>query len=145
MANNNYDEARFRTDPWRLRSHAAEGLGGDPNDCSHRRTPGLRREEVAARTRVSVTWYAWLEQGRGGLPSDEVLEWLSDALELDVNAREVMSLLARRRAPRSRRHRGSGNVANGVPLLNLNELRMQGNAYLFLWISLSQQSSCAPL
>jgi len=40
---------------------------------SHRRTPGLRREEVATRAGVSVTWYTCLEQGRGGPPSDEVL------------------------------------------------------------------------
>ena len=31
-----------------------------------RRTPGLRREEVAQRAHVSATWYTWLEQGRGG-------------------------------------------------------------------------------
>jgi transcriptional regulator with XRE-family HTH domain len=74
-------------------------LAPGPNDCSRRRTPGLRREEVAARAGVSVTWYTWLEQGRGGPPSDEVLERLSDALELDANAREAMFLLARRRPP----------------------------------------------
>ena len=33
-----------------------------------RRTPGLRREEVAQRANVSATWYTWLEQGRGGAP-----------------------------------------------------------------------------
>ncbi|WP_425517776.1 helix-turn-helix domain-containing protein [Salinicola acroporae] len=31
-----------------------------------RRTPGLRREEVAQRAHISATWYTWLEQGRGG-------------------------------------------------------------------------------
>jgi transcriptional regulator with XRE-family HTH domain len=31
-----------------------------------RRTPGLRREEVAQRANISPTWYTWLEQGRGG-------------------------------------------------------------------------------
>lgn len=76
-----------------------KGLAPDQSDRSRRRTPGLRREEVAARAAVSVTWYTWLEQGRGGPPSDEVLERLSDALELDANAREVMFLLARRRSP----------------------------------------------
>jgi transcriptional regulator with XRE-family HTH domain len=33
---------------------------------TRRRTPGLRREEVAQRANVSATWYTWLEQGRGG-------------------------------------------------------------------------------
>ena len=41
---------------------------------SRRRTPGLRREEVAQRANVSATWYTWLEQGRGGAPSADVLE-----------------------------------------------------------------------
>ena len=38
---------------------------------TRRRTPGLRREEVAQRANVSATWYTWLEQGRGGAPSAE--------------------------------------------------------------------------
>ena len=34
---------------------------------SRRRTPGLRREEVAQRANVSATWYTWLKQGRGAV------------------------------------------------------------------------------
>lgn len=64
-----------------------------------RRTPGLRREEVATRAKVSVTWYTWLEQGRGGAPSDDVLERLAAALELDATARELLFLLARQHLP----------------------------------------------
>jgi transcriptional regulator with XRE-family HTH domain len=70
-----------------------------PGAQSRRRTPGLRREEVAARAGVSVTWYTWLEQGRGGPPSDEVLERLARALELDSAGREVLFLLAQQRPP----------------------------------------------
>jgi transcriptional regulator with XRE-family HTH domain len=70
-----------------------------PGAASRRRTPGLRREEVAARAGVSVTWYTWLEQGRGGPPSDEVLERLACALELDATGREVLFLLAQQRPP----------------------------------------------
>ena len=70
-----------------------------PGAGSRRRTPGLRREEVATRANVSVTWYTWLEQGRGGPPSSEVLERLASALELDAAAREVMFLLAQHRPP----------------------------------------------
>src|SRR5437867_1498764 len=40
---------------------------------TRRRTPGLRREEVAQRANVSATWYTWLEQGRGGAPSAAAL------------------------------------------------------------------------
>jgi transcriptional regulator with XRE-family HTH domain len=49
---------------------------------TRRRTPGLRREEVAQRAHVSATWYTWLEQGRGGSPSAEVLERIARALML---------------------------------------------------------------
>lgn len=70
-----------------------------PGAPSRRRTPGLRREEVATRAGVSVTWYTWLEQGRGGPPSDEVLERLARALELDAAGREVLFLLAQQRPP----------------------------------------------
>jgi len=47
-----------------------------------RRTPGLRREEVAARAGVGLSWYTWLEQGREITPSAQVLLALSRALRL---------------------------------------------------------------
>ena len=74
-------------------------LSPGPKAASRRRTPGLRREEVATRAGVSVTWYTWLEQGRGGPPSDEVLERLTRALELDAAGREALFLLAHQRPP----------------------------------------------
>lgn len=70
-----------------------------PTSTVRRRTPGLRREEVAERAGVSVTWYTWLEQGRGGVPSDEVLERLARALDLDDTNREMLFLLAHGRPP----------------------------------------------
>ncbi|MBJ6762278.1 helix-turn-helix domain-containing protein [Myxococcaceae bacterium JPH2] len=70
-----------------------------PATTARRRTSGLRREEVAARAGVSVTWYTWLEQGRGGVPSGEVLERLALALELDDANREMLFLLAHDRPP----------------------------------------------
>ena len=48
-----------------------------------RRTPGLRREEVAQLAGVGVTWYTWLEQGRDIKVSDQVLEAISRTLMLD--------------------------------------------------------------
>jgi transcriptional regulator with XRE-family HTH domain len=74
-------------------------LSPGPDAQSRRRTPGLRREEVAARAGVSVVWYTWLEQSRGGPPSDDVLERLADALELDAAGREILFLLAQQRPP----------------------------------------------
>lgn len=65
-----------------------------------RRTPGLRREEVAQLAHVSATWYTWLEQGRGGAPSADVLDRLARALRLTAVEREHMFLLAQGRPPR---------------------------------------------
>lgn len=69
-----------------------------------RRTPGLRREEVAQRANVSPTWYTWLEQGRGGAPSAEVLDRISRALMLTQDEREHLFLLALGRPPEVRYH-----------------------------------------
>lgn len=62
--------------------------------ATRRRTPGLRREEVAQRASISPTWYTWLEQGRGGAPSTEVLDRLAKALMLGAVEREHLFLLA---------------------------------------------------
>jgi len=67
-----------------------------------RRTPGLRREEVAQRANVSATWYTWLEQGRGGAPSADVLDRIARALMLTEVEREHIFLLALGRAPEVR-------------------------------------------
>lgn len=80
--------------------------------ASRRRTPGLRREEVAQRADVSATWYTWLEQGRGGAPSAEVLERIAGALLLTDAEREHLFLLALGRPPEVR-YRG-GAAAEGV-------------------------------
>src|SRR3954449_13562004 len=67
--------------------------------AERRRTPGLRREEVAQRANISPTWYTWLEQGRGGAPSGEVLERIARALLLGDVEREHLFLLALGRPP----------------------------------------------
>jgi len=48
-----------------------------------RRTPGLRREEVAQLAGVGVTWYTWLEQGRDINASEQVLQAIARTLRLD--------------------------------------------------------------
>src|ERR1700746_1363536 len=67
-----------------------------------RRTPGLRREEVAQRANISPTWYTWLEQGRGGAPSADVLDRISRALMLTEVEREHLFLLGLGRPPEVR-------------------------------------------
>lgn len=59
-----------------------------------RRTPGLRREEVAHLANVSVTYYTFLEQGRATRPSPEVLDALAVALRLDALDRRYLHALA---------------------------------------------------
>jgi transcriptional regulator with XRE-family HTH domain len=67
-----------------------------------RRTPGLRREEVAQRANVSATWYTWLEQGRGGAPSADVLDRIARAMMMTDVEREHLFLLGLGRPPEVR-------------------------------------------
>jgi transcriptional regulator with XRE-family HTH domain len=65
-----------------------------------RRTPGLRREELAARAGISATWCAWIEQGRDVSASPEALGRLAEALELSGPERSYLFELAGRLDPR---------------------------------------------
>jgi transcriptional regulator with XRE-family HTH domain len=64
-------------------------------DAGLRRTPGLRREEVAVLAGVGVTWYTWLEQGRKINPSDDVLASIARTLRLSTAETEHVFRLAR--------------------------------------------------
>ncbi|EFM11055.1 helix-turn-helix domain protein [Paenibacillus curdlanolyticus YK9] len=59
-----------------------------------RRTPGLRREEVAQLAGVSITWYTWLEQGRVAAVSREVIESVARALQLSSDEQAHLFRLA---------------------------------------------------
>ncbi|MFD4501789.1 helix-turn-helix transcriptional regulator [Streptomyces sp. NPDC058457] len=61
---------------------------------TRRRTPGLRREEVAQLSAVGVTWYTWLEQARDIQVSVQVLDALARALQLDGTERAHLFQLA---------------------------------------------------
>lgn len=74
-------------------SPAAVGLP----DTTRRRTPGLRREDVAAVAGVSVTWYTWLEQGRNIHVSADVLERVCAALRMSPDEREYLFALVQHR------------------------------------------------
>jgi transcriptional regulator with XRE-family HTH domain len=76
---------------------AAFGFQGE-----RRRTPGLRREEVAQRANISPTWYTWLEQGRGGAPSADVLNRIAAGLMLTEPEREHLFILGLGRPPEAR-------------------------------------------
>ncbi|MFE1976301.1 helix-turn-helix transcriptional regulator [Streptomyces hygroscopicus] len=89
----------------RSRRERLDPVDSGLSSLTRRRTPGLRREEVAQRAEVSVEWYTRLEQGRGGAPSERVLRSVADALLLNRAEREHMFSLAHGR--RSDPPRGS--------------------------------------
>ena len=76
--------------------------------AGRRRTLGLRREEVAQRANISPTWYTWLEQGRGGAPSADVLDRIARALMLTDVEREHLFLVALGRPPEARYRKNEG-------------------------------------
>jgi len=86
-------DRRMRLDP------AAFGF-----QVGRRRTPGLRREEVAQRANISPTWYTWLEQGRGGAPSAHVLDRIARGLMLTEPERDHLHILAFGHPPEQRYH-----------------------------------------
>lgn len=69
-----------------------------------RRTPGLRREEVAALAGVGLTWYTWFEQGRDIQVSEKFLLSVSYALKLDDAECSHLFLLAHKRPPPPEAH-----------------------------------------
>lgn len=71
---------------------APETIGLAPG--TRRRTPGLRREEVAQLAGVSPTWYTWLEQGRDIRVSASVLDCVAAALRLTLDERKYLYSLA---------------------------------------------------
>ncbi|MFD7643095.1 helix-turn-helix transcriptional regulator [Kitasatospora sp. NPDC059795] len=78
------------------RSRVDPATAGIPTD-NRRRVAGLRREEVAHLSGVSVDYYVRLEQGRATQPSEQVLDALARVLDLDGTEREHLYRLARQR------------------------------------------------
>lgn len=79
-----------------------------------RRTPGLRREEVAVLAGVSVSWYTWLEQGREIQPSSDALRRISKVLKLDQIESRHLFALSSREAPAAAT---GGSLSAGLELL----------------------------
>jgi hypothetical protein len=76
---------------------------GLPDGYGRRRTPGLRREEVAQLAHVSTTWYTWLEQGRASAPSRQVLDSIARALRLSEDEHRHLLHLAGEDLPAPRK------------------------------------------
>jgi transcriptional regulator with XRE-family HTH domain len=100
-----------------------------------RRTPGLRREEVAQLAGVGTTWYTWLEQGRDVRASTPVLEALARALALTPAERAHLILLGRGEqiAPAScPRERLEPTIARLIENLGPNPACVLGRRWDFL-------------
>ena len=104
-------DRRARLDP------ASLGLSGP-----RRRTPGLRREEVAQRANISPAWYTWLEQGRGGAPSADVLDRLARGLMLTETEREHLFMLGLGHPPQVRYRAAQGVTPRLQRLLDTLEV-----------------------
>jgi transcriptional regulator with XRE-family HTH domain len=83
-----------------------------------KRTEGLRREDVAALSGVSVSWYTWLEQGRDMRVSDEVLERICHTFRLSEDERIYLFSLVQRRPPRLHRDARFEAPAEIVRMIN---------------------------
>ncbi|MGW1548978.1 helix-turn-helix transcriptional regulator [Streptomyces sp. NPDC002346] len=98
----NYDQRRAELADFlrtRRRALQPEEVGLPPR--ASRRTPGLRREDVADLAGISACWYSRLEQARNIRVSDHVLDSLAEALRLNTEEREYLLALAHGDAPSS--------------------------------------------
>lgn len=99
---------------------------GLPPSLGTRRTPGLRRQEVAQLAAVSIDWYIRVEQGRAGTPSAAVLDAIAEALRLSPTERAHLHVLARQERPLPQRPGNGADYAvpesltyllQGMPLI----------------------------
>ena len=120
-------------------SPAAAGIASG----SRRRTPGLRREEVAQLSGVSTTWLTWAEQGRDIALSEMALSRLAGALHLTSAERAYLFELTRKRDPEPAKNPGSG----GMPELHAAVRAMAVPAYLLdpLWSVVARNAEAARL
>ncbi len=116
----------------RHRERMTPAEAGIQSGSARRRTPGLRREELAQLCGISPTWYTWLEQGRDVSVSATALARLAEALQLTAAERTYLFELTRRRDPNA----PAGGSADKPPAALLAALTsMTAPAYLLdrLW------------
>jgi transcriptional regulator with XRE-family HTH domain len=127
-----------------LRQRCAPEAHGFPVG-SRRRTPGLRREEVAQLAGISPTWYTWIEQGRDVQVSHEVLERLSQALHLTASERSYLFDMAGRSEPQETGHANENDRASNALLELLDEFRMPAYILGGYWDMLGWNAPAAAL
>ena len=97
-----------------------------------RRTPGLRREEVAELAGLSTTWYTWIEQGRDVSVSPTALARLARALRLGRAQRQYLFELAGKRDPDP----GASDIDELPAVLTACVAAIAGPAYLLTAIGM---------
>jgi transcriptional regulator with XRE-family HTH domain len=96
------------------RARISPAEAGLPDGGARRRTPGLRREEVAVLAGVGVSWYQWLEQGRDITVSGQVLDAVARVLKLDEAELRHLYVLAGLNPPLARHSGEQVPVAAGL-------------------------------
>jgi transcriptional regulator with XRE-family HTH domain len=96
------------------RARVTPAEAGLPDGGARRRTPGLRREEVAVLAGVGVSWYQWLEQGRDITVSGQVLDSVARVLKLDDAERRHLYVLAGLNPPLLRADAVQAPVSDGL-------------------------------
>ena len=121
------------------RAAVSPSTAGIPDTGARRRVPGLRREEVAALVGLSTDYYVRLEQGRGGRPSESVLEAIAATLLLDEPQREHLRHLAHppHRRPRVTRDRLSTSTRALIDTLTVPALVMTASTRVVGWNDLA--------
>jgi transcriptional regulator with XRE-family HTH domain len=105
-------------------------------DSSRRRTPGLRREDVATLVGVSITWYTWLEQGRAIQVSADVLERVCAALRMSPDEREYLFALAQHRQAPPAPNRSEGltpSLTRAIEAISVPALVMTSRWDVIAW------------
>ncbi|MFJ2741816.1 helix-turn-helix transcriptional regulator [Streptomyces sp. NPDC087440] len=96
------------------RARISPAQAGLPDGGARRRTPGLRREEVAVLAGVGVSWYQWLEQGRDITVSPQVLDSVGRVLRLSSSERRHLYVLAGLNPPALEVDPGAEDMCGGL-------------------------------
>ncbi|MFE4697466.1 helix-turn-helix transcriptional regulator [Streptomyces sp. NPDC056738] len=96
------------------RARVSPAEAGLPGGGARRRTPGLRREEVAVLAGVGVSWYQWLEQGRDISVSPQVLDSVARVLRLSNTERRHLYTLAGLNPPAPEVAPGDRDMCDGL-------------------------------
>jgi len=96
------------------RARVSPAEAGLPDGGARRRTPGLRREEVAVLAGVGASWYQWLEQGRDISVSPQVLDAVARVLRLSNTERRHLYTLAGLNPPAPEVAPGDRDMCDGL-------------------------------